>query len=488
MQISIKYKFFLIIFLTSCITAMGMYTYVQWGFDKGYVEYLNEEDKQKTEKIVRELEGLYKEHGSWDFMLGNHRQWVKITDGVELPYTPGKEIEALKSEDEKIKMRNELKVIAPPPGVVFGPRVSLRDIHKEKIIGGRPVRKTEKIEFIPINVNEEVVGYLGYILIGDISNIGEIQFFKKKTQGLLLSGLFMVALALIITIPMVNYFLRSVVSLMQGTAKIKSGELDYRVSKTSNDELGRLVDYFNSLAETLERNTEMRKRLVADVSHELRTPLAILRGKIEAMIDGVRKTDVETLSSLHNETLRIERLISNLYELSMADVGALKYKMVEVDPASLLEETIDLHESQFQKAGIRLEENFSSERILPTYADPDRLQQLFVNLLQNTLRYTDGPGQLNIDMETDSGKLQIVFEDSAPGVPEDSLTKLFDRLYRVDESRNRAKGGSGLGLAICKNIVEAHNGKIFASQSSLGGLKMTIHLPLSKDKVNNDES
>jgi two-component system sensor histidine kinase BaeS len=228
----------------------------------------------------------------------------------------------------------------------------------------------------------------------------------------------------------------------------------------------------------LQQNEASRKQWIADIAHELRTPLAILRGEIEALQDGINQPDASTLASLHQEVSHLQRLVSDLYDLSMSDSGALSYRKESLDLIALLQETLTLHSTPLQEKGLHIGLAGLSQQPVRIQGDPQRLQQLFKNLLENSLRYTDKPGQLQVSTQLQASMVTLVFADSLPGVPEDALPHLFERLYRVESSRNRATGGAGLGLSICYNIVEAHGGKISAAHSALGGLEIRVNLPL----------
>ncbi|MGZ8144269.1 MAG: ATP-binding protein [Methylosarcina sp.] len=176
--------------------------------------------------------------------------------------------------------------------------------------------------------------------------------------------------------------------------------------------------------------------------------------------------------------MRLHRLTDDLYQLSLSDQGALSYRKMRVDPAALLQEDLASLALEFEgkRISVQLINNLSSQ--IRIHADPDRLSQLNRNLLNNSLNYTDAGGRLTITLSRQSDKLIIEFADSAPGVPEPELERLFDRFYRVENSRSRHHGGAGLGLAICSNIVEAHHGTITAHASELNGLAIRIELPM----------
>jgi two-component system sensor histidine kinase BaeS len=225
----------------------------------------------------------------------------------------------------------------------------------------------------------------------------------------------------------------------------------------------------------MEHNEEARRRWVADISHELRTPLTFLRSQVEAILDGVRQPTTESVKAVHNEIMRFTRLVDDLYQLSMSDVGAQTYRKDEVAVSEVIQQAVSIFSPDFSAKSIAL--HCEAIDNVTVFGDAERLRQLFGNLLDNSLKYTDPGGELRIRVCKDSGRVMIDFQDSAPGVPETELEKLFERLYRLESSRSRATGGAGLGLAICRNIVEAHEGTILAKPSPLGGVWIRVNLP-----------
>lgn len=223
----------------------------------------------------------------------------------------------------------------------------------------------------------------------------------------------------------------------------------------------------------------MRRDFMADISHELRTPLAVLRGELEAIQDGVRQFTPDSVASLQAEVGTLTKLVDDLHQLSMSDEGALAYQKSSLDLIPLLEVASGSFRERFASRGLTLQ--LSLPDSMTVFGDRDRLMQLFNNLLENSLRYTDSGGGLYISAEQRERMVLLTFADSAPGVSDEQLQKLFERFYRTEGSRNRASGGSGLGLAICVNIVQAHNGLIRAAHSPFGGVSITVELPLERD-------
>ena len=288
----------------------------------------------------------------------------------------------------------------------------------------------------------------------------------------------MLLVAVAISLPLARLPVRPLRKLAAATSHLSSGHYDVRVPVESDDEFGHLSRDFNALALSLDKNEQARRQFVADISHELRTPLTILGGEIEAIQDGIQELSLESIGSLQVEVFRINRLVEDLYQLALSDVGALAYRKSEVNVVEIITETINRVTSQFEERGVALTV-FMPKEPLFVFADAERLTQLFDNLLNNSQKYTDSGGTLDITVEQAHGAVTIDFKDSEPGVLEEERTKLFDRLYRVEGSRNRGTGGAGLGLAICRNIVEAHEGVIEALNSPLGGVWIRITLPLS---------
>jgi len=286
-------------------------------------------------------------------------------------------------------------------------------------------------------------------------------------------------LAAVVAFFLSRHLLAPVEKLTAGTQALMSRRFDTRIEVKTKDELGQLAVDFNAMAQTLERYEQMRHQWISDIAHELRTPLSILRGEIEALQDGVREINRDTLDSLSVEARHLSKIVDDLHELSMADTEALSMKKVPIDPAAILGETLGRFTQSLTESHIAIENNLENQSPITIIGDADRLRQLFSNLVENVLRYADAPGVLKIGQARTANRLILSFEDSGPGVPEEALGHLFDRLYRVDRSRVRTHGGSGLGLSICKSLVNALGGEIRAANGNLGGLRIEVEFPLT---------
>lgn len=200
-----------------------------------------------------------------------------------------------------------------------------------------------------------------------------------------------------------------------------------------------------------------------------------MRSQDEAILDGVRQPTIQSVRAIHDEIMRFTRLVDDLYQLAMSDIGAQAYRKDEVALAEVMQQAVSIISPEFTAKNIALQCEAAAR--ITVFGDRERLRQLIFNLLDNALKYTDPGGSLSVRASKNGGRVILDFQDSAPGVPEAELEKLFERLYRVESSRNRAGGGAGLGLAICRNIVQAHEGTITAKPSPLGGVWIQVELP-----------
>ena len=473
MKISITYRLFLSILTATCLALLCMFLIMQWSINQGFLQYLNAMEQGRLEQISRSLNQAYAEHGNWDFLHDNPRFWFMrqlkaMHDDAEA--------EGLKAYME----RRNLPPIPPPPPVGAHPprlRFIVLDAEKKTIFGN--TIKTDEVKFKAIVHNNEIVGYIGLLPPKQFLNPHQVQFLKQQKSALILAAFGMVLVVVIFALPLANSLVRPIRVMAAATHDIASGKYSVRVPVSSSDELGQLASDFNAMALALDKNEKARRQWVADISHELRTPLAVLRGEIEALLEGIRKATPDAIRSLHAEAIRLNHLVDDLYQLSLSDLGRLTYNKEDTDLAEVLSDSVEHYRSEFIRKDIKLKTDVSQGFRIMVFADQERLHQLFSNLLDNSLKYTDTGGELVIRLVCHNGQAVIDFEDSAPSVPGNELDRLFDRLYRVEGSRSRSSGGAGLGLAISKNIVEAHAGTISSHLSRLGGLMIRITIPVS---------
>lgn len=263
-----------------------------------------------------------------------------------------------------------------------------------------------------------------------------------------------------------------VADVMAAADRVAAGDYDARVEPAGKAELRNLGVSFNRMAERLGENEAQRRALFADIAHELRTPLAVIQGNVEAMLDGVYPRDDERLAPLLEQAKVMARLLDDLRTLSVAEARELRLHREAVAPAALIEETVAAFQQHAEQRAIRL---IAECPDLPElYVDPMRIRQVLDNLVANALRYAPDGGWVRINAERDDAGAGTRFSvaDNGPGIPPDKLARIFDRFVKAADS-----GGSGLGLAIAKSLVEAHEGRIWASSPAGQGATFTFELP-----------
>ena len=452
-------KLFVAIFATCIVLLITMHWAVRVSFERGFIDYIKHGNEQRLQGLSDALGEQYSLHGNWRFLRNNDRFVFQILRSLEHDNDDDRPGPGMPPHG----WRTQFWVIDQEMRVLVGPRAPV------------PPDGTKRA----ITSNGATVGWVIASPVERLTRNTDINFDRQQRQTSWLIVALSPLLAALATFPLARGLLAPVKRLVEGTHKLAAGDFSTRVDTRSQDELGKLAQDFNQLASTLEKNQQMRRDFMADISHELRTPLAVLRGELEAIQDGVRQFTPESVASLQAEVGTLTKLVDDLHQLSMSDEGALAYQKAPIDVINILEVVTGAFRERFASRDLKI--NLSLPDSAVVFGDRDRLMQLFNNLLENSLRYTDGGGALHISGRQENGRFALTFADSAPGVKDAQLEKLFERFYRTEGSRNRASGGSGLGLAICVNIVEAHGGTIRAAHSPFGGVSITVELPLDRD-------
>lgn len=303
---------------------------------------------------------------------------------------------------------------------------------------------------------------------------------RAVLTGALVAGL----VALILAAFVVRQITRPVVQLGNAAQQIAQGNLAVRVTADGGDELGELARSFNTMAESLQKQEQLRRNLIADIAHELRTPLSGIQGNIEALQDGVFPLTADNLTPIHDQTLLLNRLVDDLRTLALADAGELNLKLETVDMKQLIIGVLDGFRLQAHEASIVLRVAALSGVV--SYCidgDPARLRQVATNLIANALRHTPPNGSIIVDLKAVGNTLHWRVTDTGEGIPPEDLPSIFDRFYRADGSRSRLTGGTGLGLTIVKQIVAAHQGTISVASpppDTSHGTRFLITLPVKQ--------
>lgn len=483
MRTGVTRKLFFVILAAAGLSVISSALIMQWSVSRGFLKFVNSMEQSGIPRLAARLEEHYRSVHNWETVRHDPRRWRYLI-AMSLPDAApsGGQISHGQPPEDRPEGPAPESFPAAHPGPMpphltrhFDQRLFLLDADRKVLISHGAVPADAPAT--ALKYQGAVIGYLGLLPRTKVSDAPQLRFLREQTLALALTAGVVVLLAAVLSLLLTRRLVRPLGELTRATRRLAEGSFSVRVPVTSDDELGQLAADFNSLAYSLEKSEDARRQWVADISHELRTPLAILRGEIEALQDGVRQPDRDSVNSLHGEVLRLGRLVDDLYQLSLSDVGALTYKKSELDLAEVLDDALAHYRPEFISKRIDVGSTVSRQSRVPVLGDQARLHQLFSNLFDNALKYTDSGGLLRVDLQNSADGISITVQDSAPGVAQDELEHIFDRLYRVESSRSRATGGAGLGLAICRNIVEAHGGSIAAQVSPLGGLLIRVRLP-----------
>jgi histidine kinase len=305
--------------------------------------------------------------------------------------------------------------------------------------------------------------------------------FEAVVQEALLAAAFSALLAaVIISLSVSLRIVEPLQAISAVSRRLAQGYYRERtVIESSDDELAELSRSVNQLAEALEQTEQRRLALIADVAHELRTPLSTISGYMEGLLDGVVQPEAQTFHLVLHESERLQRLIEDLMLLSRAEAGQIPIVPQVIDLRPILETQIARFQPQFTARQIALSLIVPDVALPRVWADPDRVDQVLINLLTNALRYTPDGGRVRLRAYERDNHMIIVVEDTGIGIAPEHLAHLFERFYRVDKSRARASGGSGIGLTIARHLVYAQHGDIWAESSGPGqGSRFIFTLPL----------
>ncbi|EHQ91950.1 sensor histidine kinase [Desulfosporosinus youngiae] len=389
-----------------------------------------------------------------------------------------------------------------------------------------------------IKVKDQTVGFYWQEnpLLADKDRLAKtigISIIQSMLIGLILTSIVALLLGMLLT----RHFTKPLNHLMEAVRKVGNGDLTSRVHVKGNGDIAILAQDFNRMTEQLARNEEVRRNMVADIAHELRTPLAVILGKLESIQEGVLPSTPETILPIQDETLRLIRLVRDLQQLNLAEAGKLPMALKPVNLRQLVERIIEQFAIEIEERELHAEILGEVPEII---GDPDRLTQVFVNLIGNALLHTPPGGSLRLvlseaerlaeDGMVNDGNthrlrdvfrrkaqradkldkterladenevrqsnevnhrevsksstdlrsvdwVQVTVEDSGEGIPKEELEHIFDRFYRVDKARERESGGTGLGLAIAKEFIQAHGGSIQVTSELGSGSCFKILLP-----------
>lgn len=332
---------------------------------------------------------------------------------------------------------------------------------------------------IPIVVDTKSEGtvLVGSMIDSSLTGVSE-RFLSDITRSLAFSTSIAAFLALLLGILFAARITKPLANLAQATRIVMNGKVYIPLAENGDSEIAELSRSFNEMTAEIRRLDAAKKQVIADSAHELRTPVTLIRGMIEGMIDGVYPLDVSTLKSVHEETIRLSRLIDTLRELEVIESGELKLERDTVNLHEMTSKAMTLFAPSAAQKSISLVLKKCDTRAYEVWGDQFRLDEVLYNILSNAMKYTPGGGTIRIEeLNEDEKNVGFSVGDSGPGIAVSERSRVFERFYRIDKSRSTESGGRGLGLAIASEIVKAHGGSIEIGASDLGGALFTVSLP-----------
>ena len=494
MKFSIGHRLFAAVLLAIvAVTATGI-ALMRQHLLASFSTYAVQIELDRLQQLSDAVAERYRSASGWQFLPADavaRRSWIseelaRLQAGMPLPPTPPQvPAPPMAPADAGSPPLPPLPppLVAPaPPGpgtdvdlLALQQRITLTDADG-RYLAGRPAGSAA-LARRAVQVEGRTVAHLAVAQVARPSDALAAAFLDRIASSVLLIVAISVALSALLATLLAAHFRKPIQQLADGARALADGRYDSRLDLRRSDELGELAQRFNQMAARLGEMEAGRRQWVADTSHELRTPLSVLRAQLEALQDGVRAMTPDALASMLRQVLALNKLIDELYALAQADAGQLELHLAHTDAWQLAADVANTFGQRLAQAGLELT-MAQAPALTPVMADPDRLRQVFVNLFENAIRYTAAPGRVALRAQVADGALHIDIDDSAPGVPAGALERRGERFYRVEGSRSRAHGGAGLGLALCRRIVAAHQGALTFSESSLGGLRVRLSLPL----------
>jgi len=463
LKIGITARLFLSLLIVSMLTAVGVGFGTRWSFQRGFQGYLNEAESRRMEAMADELAQAYREHGNWQFINGQRAAWERYTGAIgreraTAPHTGGESIyDAVPGKAPR--------------------RLGLYDANGAYLAGNE--QDGPDLRHQPVMVDNVQVGMLAGAPLRGLQHEAEQGFQLQQERDSLFVVLATLLLAGLAAVLLARSFVAPTRRLIAAAAQVAAGDYGVRVPPGGRDELGKLAHNFNTMAATLESNEALRRHFMADISHELRTPLSVLQAQLEAMQDGIEPLDASSLGHLSEEVQTLARLVEDMRQITLSEVGYFDYRREPLDLGALLDSELQRWREPLAQAGMQVA--LTAPASLYVEGDTVRLRQLLRNLFNNVLRHAEGATRLEVRLAVQGRDAIVEFADDGAGVADAALTLLFERFWRGDSARGRATGGSGLGLAICRSIAEAHDGAIDARHAPGGGLVVRVRIPLAQE-------
>ena len=445
---SLWVKFFLLLFVVSLVGLSSAFILRELMI-RDFRDYLEGEMEDRVYGVAANMEGTYEKYSDWkENIIAEDAIWAFIM-GLEI----------------KLKDMNGNTIMDTETAIK-----TLSPLMQRRLLAISETKpSSEKGDFLPypLFLGGKEIGRLDVrFLLPEKESI----FIRRSNQFLFVSLLAVGGSAILFSLIFSRRLIDPVRKLESAARAIHEGDLKTRVEIFGRDEIGRLSETFNKMAQHLEKQESLRKKLISDVAHELRTPISAVRGEVEGMIDGLIPADKGHLHSLYEEISRLQHILEGIEELSQAEASSMWLRKQDIKLKPFLSNIMERFSKLFLDRSISVEVQCAEE--LSVNADPDRLSQIAVNLLSNAIKATDKGGKIWMRSEKQDSEILIEVGDTGQGIRPEDLPHIFERFYKSSE------GGLGLGLSIAKDLAEAHGGRIEVKSEWGKGALFTVFLPL----------
>jgi two-component system sensor histidine kinase BaeS len=444
---SIWIKFFLLLLIVSLFALSAAYILRELMI-RDFRYYLEGEMEDRVYRVIANIEGSYEKYLGWNVEALNENAIWALMLGLEV---------RIKDLNNRILIDTE---------TAFGKLSPLMQRRIKAITDIGLISRDKEFSPYPLFISGKEIGSLEVRFLYPEKEF----FFIERSNRFLLFSLFAVGCTVtLFSIIFSRKLTEPIKKLDDAASAISTGDLKSRVKIKGNDEIKRLSETFNKMAENLEKQDLLRKKLISNVAHELRTPITVIKGEVEGIMDGLVPADKEHLLSLYEEINRIKKILDGIEDVSQAEASAMWLKKQKIHLKPFLNGIVERFNKLFLDKGINFE--FIDSEEIEINADPDRISQIIINLLSNALKATERGGNIWIKTGKIGSEVFIEIGDTGHGIKPDDLPYIFERFYKVSE------GGLGLGLSIAKELAEAHGGRIEAKSTYGKGSSFTVFIP-----------
>ena len=375
-----------------------------------------------------------------------------------------------------------MQVVDSDNNILFDSTTSVEGVEGIVTPSIAPQQNPDNMAFAPIVVDNQAIGSVRVWVYGSdqLLRAADEEFRDKSYQAMIFATIMAIVLASILGYFFARSLVRPIKRISDTAVAIKEGDLTARTNLQGEDEISQLGQTFDTMANAVERDRKLERRLTTDVAHELRTPLMAIQATVEAMVDGVLPVDEERLVTVDSEVMRLSRLVDSLLKLSRLENRSNPNKQEIVNVGEVVSGIVSTHEAYVAESGLQLV--FRTDPDVYVMGDSDLIRQATANLISNAVRYTDEGGRITVRVRRGETMASIAVQDTGIGLTPEEARMVFQRFWRADSGRDRESGGLGIGLTVVKEIVDRHNGWVQVEGRKGEGACFTIHIPLYEDR------